>query len=412
MKSSLKNSLFIGLAALGFVAAAGSVNADAATTSNGFHNLTTPASSRNVSLTGANAIYNKPGTIKGAKTVVSTTTAAKLASSTNSAKANFRAYGYTETSRGSVYYKVVNMDGSYRGYVYGGKTLNKYAGGVKSFATTKDASLTSDEKSTTYVFKTPGKENNGEELTYAAPMYTQYKLGRKIMDSTDYAKDKLKVTKAATRTREGDRWVYVEDADNSNVNGWIKASGLKAYNSEGVNQTTVSMVFNYSNYDQAGQKNTNAISNISGLRLLFNSNVNFTNSVNTFNRDTAVKGNKNDVLPKSKLVSTLEKDGLKTVYMKITPTLIPRLGGGIVDNLDSTGVFMKFNLDTDDLPNNVHYGDKLRLSYTIEPSVVYVKSAKQTLIDDKTQNADGYYPITVSNDIIADIINRIATNEF
>ena len=413
MKASLKNSLFVGLATLGFVTFAGVNNADAAVTTNGFHALTgVPANSRNVSFTGQNALYNKPGTVSGKKEVVaSTTTLKKLAASQNS-KENFRAYGYTTTSRGSVYYKVVSYDGQYRGYIYGGKSVNNFGGGVSKFSTANETSVTSAEKSNTYVFAKPGTTNDGNSVTYVAPAYTQYKVGRKVMDTTDYKNDKLKVTKATTRTREGDRWLYVNDTTNSDVSGWIKSTGLKAYKSSGVNQTTVSRVFNYSKYDVAGQKTTGIISNISGLRLLYNSNVNFTNAVNTFNRDTSVKGDKSDVLSRSDLTAALKKDGLSTVYMKLTPTMLSRIPGGIVDNLDPTGVFMKFNIDTDALPANVHYGDNIRLSYSVEPHNLYVKSLKQSIIGDKNVNADGYYAIPMNNDIIRNIVSDLATIEF
>ncbi|WP_172188257.1 S-layer protein [Lentilactobacillus kribbianus] len=413
MKASLKNSLFVGLAALGFVTLAGATNASAAATSTGFHDLTgVKANDRNVTFTGKNAIYDKPGTVAGKKQVVASTTTLKKLSASQNSKENFRAYGYTTTDRGSVYYKVVSYDGQYRGYIYGGKKVNSFGGGVAQFATSKDASVNSTEKNKTFVFAHPGDTNDGNSVTYAAPAYTQYKIGRKVMDTTDYKNDKLTITKAATRTREGDRWVYVTDSTHPEVSGWIKSTGVKEYKSNGVNQTTASRVFNYSNYDVAGQKTTSTISNLSGLRLLFNSNVNFTNAINTFNRDTAVKGNKSDILSEDTLVSTLKKDGLTTVYMKITPTIIGRIPGGILDNMDTTGLFMKFNLDKDALPSNVHYGDNIRLSYTVEPQNLYVKAPNQTVIEDNTKNEDGYYAIPMNNDVIRSIVSTIATMEF
>ncbi|MGF7437164.1 GW dipeptide domain-containing protein [Lentilactobacillus senioris] len=413
MKSTLKNSLFVGLAALGFVTLAGAANANnasAATTTNGFHQLTgVNANQRNVSFTGSNDLLSAPK--YDSKVVASTTTLRKLAASDNS-KDNFRAYGYTVNSRGSVYYKIVSFDKQYRGWIYGGKTVNNFGGGVAKYTTSNETAATSTEKANTYVFAKPGTTNDGNSVTYVAPAYTQYKIGRKVMDTTDYKNDKLKVTKAATRTREGDRWLYVTDGAHPEVNGWIKSTGLKNYKSEGVNQTTASMVFNYSNYDVAGQKTTSTISNISGLRLLFNSNVNFTDAVNAFNRDASVKGNKSDILSRSDLLAALKKDGLSTVYMKITPTLLPRIPGGILDHLDNTGIFMKFNIDTDALPQNVHYGDNIRLSYTIEPQNLYVKAPIQTIIADNTKNSDGYYAVPMNNDVIRSIVSGLATIEF
>lgn len=73
---------------------------------------------------------------------------------------------------------------------------------------------------------------------------------------------------------------------------------------------------------------------------------------------------------------------------------------------------MKFNLDKDALPSNVHYGDNIRLSYTVEPQNLYVKAPNQTVIEDNTKNEDGYYAIPMNNDVIRSIVSTIATMEF
>jgi hypothetical protein len=233
MTSNLKKSMFLSLAALGLLAAAGTVNAHSAdaksyarVTSN--HKMTSVPTSRNVNFTGSNALYTKAGTLRGAKKVASTTTVKKLINS-RSSQDNIRAYRVATTNRGSVYYKVVTYDGAYRGWVYGGKTLSVFGGGVTSFDTFKKTNLTDAQQKATYAIANPGTTNDGKTLTYRQPAWTQYKVGRAIADSTSYAKATFKIDQAGTRTREGDQWVHITNtADaNSPANGWILYSGLK-----------------------------------------------------------------------------------------------------------------------------------------------------------------------------------------
>ena len=230
MQSSLKKSLYLGLAALGFVAVAGSVNANNASaktyakvTSN--EAMTTAKSSRNVTFNGSNALYTKAGTLKGAKVVASTTTLKKLAASKNS-QDNFEAYRVAVTDRGSVYYKVVSFDKQYRGWIYGGKSTSAFAGGLEAYTTFKEGTVTDAQKTGYYNFAKTGTTNDGTMLTYKDPMYTIYGSGRVIKDSTANAKDLLQITKVGTRTREGDTWVYVNDVTTPAASGWILESGL------------------------------------------------------------------------------------------------------------------------------------------------------------------------------------------
>ena len=253
MKSSLKKSLFVGLAALGFVAGAGSANANSASaksyakvTSN--KALTSDATTRNVTFTGTSALYTKAGTLKGAKTRATKTTLAGLKDSKQGQK-NFRAYRVATTNRGSVYYKVVSFDKTYRGWIYGGKSVTAFAGGIASFNTTtapaaaastssssassassaeQTTGLTDAQKSANYKIAKVGTANDGTQVTYTYPAWTEYKKGRVITDSTPYKDATFKVTDQTTRTREGDLWVKIEatDSKNSKANGWIKFSAL------------------------------------------------------------------------------------------------------------------------------------------------------------------------------------------
>ncbi|GEP72914.1 hypothetical protein LRA02_17820 [Lentilactobacillus rapi] len=257
MNNRIKKSLFVGLAALGFVAVAGAANANPASAKTyakvvSNKTLTANATDRNVNFTGNSALYSKAGTLKGARVKASKTTLNGLASSTSS-KNNVRAYRVATTNRGSVYYKVVTFDGQYRGWIYGGKTANVFGGGVESYSTTTDpkaadntassnsssatststssnqnTGLTDAQKSATYKIATTGTSNDGTQVTYKTPAWTQYKQGRVITDSSKYKDATFKITDQTTRTREGDLWVKVEatDSANSAANGWIKFSGL------------------------------------------------------------------------------------------------------------------------------------------------------------------------------------------
>ncbi|MCI1553013.1 MAG: hypothetical protein LKH74_03740 [Levilactobacillus sp.] len=224
MQSSLKKSLYLGLAALSFVSvAAVSTNASAKSyaKAGAYTTLKADPTERNVEATGTNALYTKPGTVKGAKIVASKKTMTTLATSKKSAN-YFRAYGQKVTNRGSVYYRVVTMDGKYRGYVYGGKTEGTFAAGVKKADTTVDKTATDSMVGKTVYFANPGTKN----VTWTAPKYTQYKASKQIKDTSAYASDVLTVTDAVKKTREGSVYYYVKDAKNPAISGWIYAKAV------------------------------------------------------------------------------------------------------------------------------------------------------------------------------------------
>ncbi len=426
MKTNMKRSLFVGLAALSFVAVAGaSTNASAKSYKINFNQAasSTTATSRNYVPTGTNALYTKAGVLKSARQVASTATLSSLASSK---KGNdyFRGYRVAKLSNGSYYMKVVSFDKAYRGWIYVGKTdprsnYQSVAGGLKYTDTTTDvtSTLTDAQKKATYSLTNPG--TTFEQQTFKEPPYTQYKIGRNTTDTTNYKNDTFTVTKAVKRNREGDVWYYVNDAKNPSINGYVLSTSLKqgagsstststSTPSVGTSQTTVDSTYNVEGYSLAtGGKQT---SSVRWTIPLMNANVNWNNAVNNFNRDTSVMGDKNDVIPTDTLKAALKKNGFNQVYMKITPTILPRISGGIVDNLDSlTGLYMKFNLDTDALPQNPHYGDTLRLAYTVDDTQLYRKGITNSKYESNL-NSDGYVGMTIYRQWIKTILDLIVVN--
>ncbi|MGX6428071.1 S-layer protein [Levilactobacillus yonginensis] len=228
MQSSLKKSLYLGLAALSFAGVAAvstTASAKSYATAGAYSTLKTDATKRNVEATGTNALYTKPGTVKGAKVVASKATMAKLASSKKSAD-YFRAYGVKTTNRGSVYYRVVTMDGKYRGYVYGGKSDTAFAGGIKSATTT--TTQTNPTKLQNYYLKDVSKNT-----LWTAPKNTQYKASKVSLYGASKT-DPFKVDSAATKTREGSLYYHVTDVNDSSISGWIYAG--KGYSATATTQ--------------------------------------------------------------------------------------------------------------------------------------------------------------------------------
>lgn len=226
MQSSLKKSLYLGLAALSFGAVAGTAtNASAKSsyaTAGAYQTLKTDATKRNVAATGSNALYSQPGTVRGARVVASKATMAKLASSKSSSD-YFRAYGVRTTNRGSVYYRVVTMNGKYRGYVYGGTSSDAFAGGIKSADTTAPAALPA--RTTGYYLK-----NISKNTLWTAPKYTQYQASKVNLYGAT-STDKFTVDGAVTTTREG--WLYYH-VTNGSISGWIFAGS--GYNASATSQ--------------------------------------------------------------------------------------------------------------------------------------------------------------------------------
>lgn len=231
MRSSFAKSIYVGAAVLGLAG----LSAVTTTTASAKSHVTAGAytaltKGQNVTVTGTNAIYSKPGTVKGAKVVASKKTVAKLAASKKSSD-TFYAYGTKTTNRGSVYYKIVTMNKKYRGYIYGGKTAGTFAGGVKTTETMTKAAVPSQ---TTVYFANPGTAN----VTWTAPKNTDINAKKNVVNTTPFAGDKLTITDAATKTKEGSLYYYVKDATHPSVSGWIYSGAVTSDAKVAFNQAT------------------------------------------------------------------------------------------------------------------------------------------------------------------------------
>ncbi|MCK8607391.1 hypothetical protein [Apilactobacillus ozensis] len=219
MQKSLKKSLYLGLAALSFASVAGATNANAAKKHHSKKTVKTVKKAKPVtytssynldqsvvySLNGNNAIYTKPGTVKGARVVASKSDVKSVA---NSSKGYFMAYGEAKTSKGAHYYKVVSFDHKYRGWVY--------AGSAKKV----DATTTStDVPSNNLVYL----KSNVSNTLWDAPKYSAFKTTKLANNNSAIANDQYKVDKAVKLNREGWTYYHVTNQANPSYSGWVWA---------------------------------------------------------------------------------------------------------------------------------------------------------------------------------------------
>jgi len=239
MKINFKNALLISSMTFGALALPSIMNAQSASAKSYAkvtlnRSMVTPASSRNVNVTGNNGLYSKIGTTKGAKLLASPSRLADLKSS-NLGQDNWRAYRIATTDRGAVYYKIVSFDGSYRGWVYGGTSTYRFNGGLASFATTGTYNDGKADNKT--VYKLTGLAAGENNVLYKAPAWTQYKVGRAkvngvgsiIVDETAYKNATFTLGGSAENSRSHEVWYQISNSSNADINGaWVQASNLVA----------------------------------------------------------------------------------------------------------------------------------------------------------------------------------------
>ncbi|TPR18012.1 hypothetical protein DY138_05885 [Apilactobacillus timberlakei] len=212
MQSSLKKSLYLGLAALSFASVASvtanASNANAAKKHHAAKKVTYKTTNKDLDqtvtfkATGKNAVYNKA---VGKRSVVASK--ADMASKANSkdVKDLFMAYQEGVTSKGVHYYKVVSFDKKVRGFVY-----NK---GVAKTNTTVAADKPSN--TTGYLQNTNRFFNKAYGSQFKTSLKNDYK-GMNIAADQFTVSDAVKVNNDQT-------YYYVTDKNNQLINGWVNS---------------------------------------------------------------------------------------------------------------------------------------------------------------------------------------------
>ncbi|GAA3618059.1 hypothetical protein [Secundilactobacillus similis] len=165
---------------------------------------------------GKNALFNKAGTLKHARVVAGKQRLATMGNS-DSSKHYFRAYRVARLSNGLVYYKMVSFDGKYRGWIYGGKSTTKVAGGIKRAATVTKTAVPN---------AATGHAYRAGQTVWGKPKWSVYKNKLVAPNTTQYLHHDLRILDAKRLTREGTVYYYVQNLNDSTLNGWVRSDGI------------------------------------------------------------------------------------------------------------------------------------------------------------------------------------------
>lgn len=244
MKKGLRNSLYVGLAALS-LSVFSSMAVNAKTKANhqtkqvqknvkkttktnkvtaSYSPVKVSTEKAYVKSTGIVTMFNKPGRLGNAKVVASKHRMKQLANS-NSPKNIFYVYEMAKTNNGLYYAKVVTLGGKYRGWIYAGK--NDFSN-----------DLTKIEKGTGIVSTNPlkyakmPKNKTGYHVTsslWTTPNYSRINSKELDFNKKEYAKDTFRIESAVANT-QGWVYYYVVDEQHPKINGWAFHGGVKSKN--------------------------------------------------------------------------------------------------------------------------------------------------------------------------------------
>lgn len=192
--------------------------------------LTTSGNTRNYLPTGTDDLYSKLPISKTTKVQTKAAVLKNLKNASDSGQTYFRGYRAAKLSNGKWYLKVVSFDKTYRGWIYTGTTdptndPTQVSGGLQAVQTFKEQTVPDYVATTTFYFTTP----KASTLTYVAPDYTDYKVGRNLNATTDFYQDPLTVTKVGSKQNGRSAnltYYYVNDAAHPQVNGWVRISDV------------------------------------------------------------------------------------------------------------------------------------------------------------------------------------------
>lgn len=163
------------------------------------------AKDRNFVATGNAAIKKE---VNAGNTVVSKTTMKKIANSKNPSNI-FRAYYRVNMKNGATYYKVVSMNGKYRGFVK--------SNGIKQINTLTQVEFSKDLKNQPVILN-----NTSKNRLWESPKDTQYQIGVKKY-SDDQLKGFFKVDRAVRTTVGNKLYYHVTLFNNKSVHGYVYA---------------------------------------------------------------------------------------------------------------------------------------------------------------------------------------------
>ncbi|GLB47276.1 hypothetical protein WR164_12550 [Philodulcilactobacillus myokoensis] len=210
MQSSLKKSLYLGLAALSFVSVAGAANANNASAKR-THHARVARKAFNPDRQGMD--QNQAWQANGKNNIYATILGRnrKLVANGSDIKGQyFMAYQQENNQKGQHYYKVVSFDGKTRGWIY--------RGGVDKTNTTTDEST---PQGTYYL------NNTSAKLTNAADGSVFHSNNGVALSHTELVKlDPFKVMKAVKVNNSGDVYYEVADQNQPTVTGWVKSSDM------------------------------------------------------------------------------------------------------------------------------------------------------------------------------------------